>query len=214
MPRAMLEMMVRDAGLVEIVDAAMADAARNSGAWVVCKPGCTSCCMGPFPITQLDALRLQDGLADLRRQDPERAERVAGRARESVARMARAYPADTVGRVLEEDGDAGDEPCPALDPATGLCNLYHARPITCRTFGPAVRWASEAAGICELCYPGATDEQIAACRVEIDPDGLETQLLEELEQTTGLRGQTMVAFALTASPTVPGPEPLQGHLPS
>jgi Fe-S-cluster containining protein len=204
----MLGMMPRDAGLVEIVDTAMADAVRKSGAWVACKPGCTPCCMGPFPITQLDALRLRDGLRNLHRQDADRAARVGERARESAARLAREFPIDTLGRVLDEDDAAGDEPCPALDPATGLCDLYDARPITCRTFGPAVRWGSEAVGACELCYAGATDEQIAQCRVEIDPDGLEAQLLDEMED----RGQTIVAFALTASPTAPDPEPLHGPL--
>jgi len=127
--------------------------------------------------------------------------------------VARRVRPDDVRRQEDERGDrkddaAGDEPCPALDPATGLCDLYDARPITCRTFGPAVRWGSEAVGACELCYAGATDEQIAQCRVEIDPDGLEAQLLDEMED----RGQTIVAFALTASPTAPDPEPLHGPL--
>jgi Fe-S-cluster containining protein len=206
----MLETMPRDVELMQLVDAAMADAVRKSGAWVVCRPGCTPCCLGPFPITQLDALRLRDGLRNLRLQDPARAARVAGRARESAARLAREFPIGTLGRLLEEDAAAADEPCPALDPATGLCELYDARPITCRTFGPAVRWGSDAVGACELCYAGATDEQIAQCRVEIDPGGLEAQLLDELERTAGLRGQTIVALALTASPTTPDPDPPQG----
>jgi len=203
-------MMPRDADLVQIVDAAMADAVRRSGAWVACKPGCTPCCIGPFPITQLDALRLREGLRMLHLQDAGRAAAVAARARQSRARLERALPGGALGRMLEEmeeDGGADDEPCPALDPATGLCDLYDARPITCRTFGPAVRWGSEAVGVCELCYAGASDEQIAQCRVEIDPDGLEAQLLDELERSAGLRGQTIVAFALTASPTDPDPDP-------
>ena len=73
-----------------------------------------------------------------------------------------------------------------------------------------MRWGSDAVGACELCYAGATDEQIAQCRVEIDPGGLEAQLLDELERTAGLRGQTIVALALTASPTTPDPDPPQG----
>jgi Fe-S-cluster containining protein len=203
----MLGVMPRDAHLVEIVDAAIADAARRSGAWVACKPGCTPCCLGPFPITQLDALRLRDGLRNLHLQDPARAARVGDRARQSAARLAREFPIDTLGRVLDEDDAAADEPCPALDPATGLCDLYDSRPITCRAFGPAVRWGSDAVGACELCYAGVTGEQIAQCRVEIDPGGLEALLLDELERTAGLSGQTIVAFALTASPTDPDPDP-------
>jgi Fe-S-cluster containining protein len=205
----MLETMPPYAGLVDIVDAAVAEAVRKSGAWVVCKPGCTACCIGPFPITQLDALRLRDGLRNLRQQDAARAARLVERSHESAARLARQFPIDTLGSVLDEDdAAAGDELCPALDPATSLCDLYDVRPITCRTFGPAVHWGSGAVGACELCYAGATDEQIAQCGVEIDPGGLEAQLLDEMED----RGQTIVAFALTALPTAPDPEPLQGTL--
>jgi len=40
-------------------DAAMAEATRLSGSWLVCKAGCAECCLGPFPITQLDARRLR-----------------------------------------------------------------------------------------------------------------------------------------------------------
>jgi Fe-S-cluster containining protein len=192
-----------DTELVQIVDAAMGEAVRKSDGWLACKPGCTACCIGPFPITALDALRLRQGLGSLESREPDRAARVRGRALAWVARMTAEFPGDTAARVLDEDGAAEDEPCPALDPATGLCDLYDARPITCRTFGPAVRWGSEAVGTCELCYAGATDEQIAECQVEIDPGGLEERLLDEL----GERGQTLVAFALTALSTDPDPAP-------
>jgi hypothetical protein len=48
--------------------------------------------------------------------------------------------------------------------------------------------------VCELCYHGATEEQIAACEMPVP--GLEEELLEEFEQSSGRRGQTLVAFAL------------------
>ena len=160
-----------DRALIQIVDAALAEAARKSGPWLVCRPGCTQCCMGEFPITRLDALRLRRGLAELDEQEPDRAARVRQRAREAAG--------------------TDDEPCPALDPGTGTCDLYAARPVTCRTFGPPVRCGSEAVGVCELCYHGATDEEIAACEVEIDADNLEGALLDELEP-----GETTVTEAL------------------
>jgi hypothetical protein len=53
-------------------------------------------------------------------------------------------------------------------------------------------------GVCELCYHGATEEQIAACEMAVDPDGLEATLLEEFEQSSGKQGRTLVAFALAA----------------
>src|SRR2546425_8379088 len=193
-----------DRGLIQIVDAALAEAARKSGPWLVCRPGCTQCCIGPFPITQLDAHRLRRGLAELETHHPERAARVHERVRQAVARMSLDFPGDPSTGVLAGDDAAqerfdhfaDDQPCPALDPDTGTCDLYAARPITCRTFGPPLRCGSEHVGVCELCFDGASDAEIAACEVEVDDDGLESALLEELEKTTGARGQTTVAFSL------------------
>jgi len=196
-----------DQKLVQIVDAALADAARKSGAWLACRKGCTQCCYGPFPISQLDAARLQQGLRGLAAGDPERALRVRERARESVARLTADFPGNPKTGILNDDDAAGarfaefadDEPCPALDPQTGTCDLYSARPMTCRTFGPPVRTGPEGAlGVCELCYHGATDEQIAACEMVPDPDNLEEKLLREVERETGKRGSTIVAWALGA----------------
>src|SRR4051812_32344428 len=98
----------RDRELIQIVDAAMAEAARRSGQWLVCRPGCAECCIGPFFITQLDAARLQRGLAEIETTDPQRAGRIRDRARNVTG------------------GD--DEDCPALDPETRTCDLYAARP--------------------------------------------------------------------------------------
>src|SRR3954451_15010939 len=73
--------------LIQIVDAALAEAARKAGAWLACRPGCAECCIGPFAISPLDAERLRRGLDDLERSDPERARRVLRRARESAERL-------------------------------------------------------------------------------------------------------------------------------
>src|ERR1700680_2028104 len=48
-----------DFELVQIVDRALAEAARRSGSWLFCRPGCTQCCYGPFEISQLEAYRLR-----------------------------------------------------------------------------------------------------------------------------------------------------------
>lgn len=192
-----------DRALIRILDSALSEAARRSGAWLACRPGCTDCCMGPFPITQLDAMRLRAGLEELSAIDPERAARVTLRARQAASRLAADLPGGLATGLLNDEGTeehfaalADDESCPALDPAAGICDLYQARPVTCRVFGPAVRLGGEAVGVCELCYQGATNEEIAACQVEPDPCGRENALLDELERTTGRRGQTLVAFAL------------------
>jgi Fe-S-cluster containining protein len=193
----------KDQALIQIVDSALAEAARRSGKWLVCRPGCTQCCIGVFPINQLDALRLRQGLSDLGKRAPERADRVRERAREAVARLTPNFPGDAVSGLLEK-GDAAaarfsdfanDEPCPALDPETGNCELYESRPMTCRVFGPPVR-NEDGLGVCELCYQGASDEEIAACEMTPDPDDLESALLKKVEDGTGIRGDTIIAFCL------------------
>lgn len=194
-----------DQRLVQIVDAALAEAARKSGPWLVCRPGCTQCCVGPFPISQLDAARLRRGLDELQMADPRRAAQVRRRAQDSVNRLAKDFPGDAATGILSEDEDAearfaefaDDKPCPALDPATGRCDVYSARPMTCRTFGPPVRSGPEGGlGVCELCYHGASDAEIAACEMVPDQDDLESKVLKQLERKTGQRGNTIVAYCL------------------
>ena len=190
----------RDSELVQIVDAALADATRRAGSWLACRPGCTQCCHGAFAINALDAARLQSGMAALSSSDPHTAEAVRDRSRTWLAEHAPDFPGDTATGILgtsEEDQArfedfANDAPCPALNPETGLCDVYAFRPMTCRVFGPPVRVADgDALGCCELCFVGASDEQIAACEMPV-PHELEDELLAE----TGDRSETIVAFAL------------------
>lgn len=185
------ELRKRDRELVQIVDAATAEAVRRSGAWVVCRPGCFQCCLGPFPITPLDAMRLRDGLAKLEHVDAQRAKRVRHRVAEYIASMPEVADCDAL----------DDAPCPALDPVTHCCDLYEWRPLTCRTFGAAALQEDGSVAACELCYEGVSAEQIAACVVETDPSGLEAGLLGELE-ATGVGGATTVAIALLQSQCV------------
>ncbi len=116
-----------DGKLIQIVDAALADAARRSREWLVCRPGCTQCCVGVFAINQLDAVRLQQGLIRLEKTDPQRARRIRERAGASVKRLSPDFPGDVQTGVLDESPEAeegfaefaNDEPCPVLDPETG-----------------------------------------------------------------------------------------------
>lgn len=193
----------KDNKLIQIVDAALQDATRRSGKWLACRRGCTQCCIGPFPINQLDAWRLRKGMAELNHLEPERAARIRERARVSVERLAASFPGNRTTGILDEGEEAerlfedfaNDEPCPALNPETGDCELYDARPMTCRVFGPPVR-SEEGLGVCELCFKGASEKEIAACEMQPDPDDLESKLLRELEKKTGIRGNTIVAFCL------------------
>jgi len=193
----------RDQDLVQIVDAALLDTQWRSGDWLICKPGCTSCCIGVFAIDQLDVLRLQQGLGMLDASDPQRASKVRQRARESWERIASEFPGDLQTGLLGDDDEAAAEfeeyadfePCPALDPERGTCDVYAWRPMTCRVFGPPVR-SGGGLGVCELCYHGASADEIAACEMNLKAvDDLQAQLVGELEEV-GRIGKTIVAFAL------------------
>jgi len=194
-----------DQKLIQIVDASLAQATRKSGKWLVCKRGCTQCCIGAFAINQLDAVRLQRGLSRLAVKEPERAHAIRQRARQSITRLSSDFPGDPKTGLLDASAEAtqqfesfaNDEPCPVLDPETGLCELYESRPMTCRVFGPPVP-SEDGLATCELCYQGASDEQIAACQMNPDPDDLETSLLEGVEKGTGRRGDTIIAFCLAS----------------
>jgi Fe-S-cluster containining protein len=190
----------RDAELVQIVDAALANAARRAGAWLVCREGCTQCCFGAFRINQLDALRLQAGMEELRVSDPKLAVEVQSRARAWIAEHGEAFPGDVrTGLLGESDAEieefeefANDAACPALDPESGRCDVYAFRPMTCRAFGPPVRMGEgDELGHCELCFNGASPEEVKACEMAV-PHELESTLLGEL----GSGGETVVAFAL------------------
>jgi len=199
----------QDRTLVQIVDAALASAERRSGEWLICKPGCTPCCIGVFAIDQLDALRLREGMAELESTDPQRAARVRERARVSIARIAPEFPGDLQSGVLADDDEAAArfeefadyETCPALDPERGTCDVYQWRPITCRVFGPPVR-SDGGLGVCELCYHGASADEIASCEIELgEADALQATLVGDLEKS-GSRGKTIVAFALVQEVTL------------
>jgi Fe-S-cluster containining protein len=186
--------------LIQIVDAATADASRRSGPWLRCRLGCTQCCIGIFSISQLDAARLREGLAALDRDDPETAAAIRQRAAESVQRLRPGFPGNpSTGRLDEAhplyDDFANDEPCPALNPATRACDLYSARPITCRIFGPPIR-SEDGIGVCELNFNGADEAEILAAELDTSWSPLESALDAEAEAQSGHTGATTVAWAL------------------
>lgn len=190
-----------DEQLVQIMDAALAKAKRLAGPHLVCRPGCTQCCHGPFRINALDVARLHAGMEALRESDPALAGEIERRARAWIETWAPVFPGDTETGVLgdseaeqERFEELADEaPCPALDPATGRCDVYEWRPMTCRVFGPPVRQETGALGCCELCFTEASDEETAACEMPV-PHDLEEELVAEMDD----RRETVVAFALIA----------------
>jgi len=191
------------------VDAAVAEGEARCGARLDYGRACPACCLGPFPINRLDVLRLRRGLLALAAQEPERAAAIVGAAADAVRDYAPHFPGDAAtGRLVDEPSgrDAffarfSRRPCPALDLASGRCQLYAARPITCRTFGPPVRLSGLDMEACAPCFSGTADEQ-ASCRVPLDTGGQEDTLLDRLEEEEGDQGETVIAHAL-AQPLLP-----------
>ena len=190
--------------LVQIVDIAVADAYQRGGHHLVCKPGCTQCCIGVFPIAHEDAARLREGLATLEQTDPERAARIRTRISESLTRLDPWFPGDLATGILNEDHEAAilfeefanDEPCPVLDPTTGTCDLYKHRPILCRTFGPPMRTEEGNLATCELCFIHASTEEIAACELDPAIPALEAASNDAFNAANHLHGETLIAYAL------------------
>jgi Fe-S-cluster containining protein len=199
--------------LIQIVDAALASATQRGGSHLACRPGCLQCCIGVFPISQQDAYRLREGLETIEQTDKEKSQRIQARAAASRARLNPHFPGDPISGILADDyehsplftdeiltesGESlGDiEPCPVLDPTNGTCDLYHHRPIVCRTFGPPMRTAEDNLATCELCFTHATTEQIAACELEPTLPALEAASNEAFNAVHNLYGQTIIAYAL------------------
>jgi Fe-S-cluster containining protein len=197
----------QDRDFVALVDGAFADAAVRSGPHLLCRPGCTQCCIGVFAIGPADALRLRQGLSALKETDPRRAARVRERAAASWSRLEPGFPGDVSSGILDVDsnGDpveafenfANDEPCPALDPLNGTCDLYASRPQTCRVFGPPVA-TSEGYGVCELCFRSATAQEVSKAAIVLPAEEVSETLDHTAIAAGESSGSTIIAFVLNA----------------
>ena len=190
--------------LIQIVAAAMADVTARSGDWLKCRPGCSQCCVGVFPIGWQDANRIHKGLIELSQSDPERASQVRVRTASALTRLDPWFPGNVATGLLGESYEeailfeefANNEPCPALDLDHGTCDLYESRPILCRTFGPPMRTEENNLATCELCYIGASTDEIERCELDPSIPRLEEDSNAAYEAVTGKRGETLIAYAL------------------
>jgi Fe-S-cluster containining protein len=207
---APMDLDAADDELVRRFNAAMDDAIRRAGPLFGCGPGHSRCCRGLFPINLLDARRLERGMAALAARDPARAEAVRRRARRVVRRFAGEFPGDPRTGLLDDDEEEEEERfcarygglmCPALDGATGRCNLYEWRPLACRSMGPPVRLGGVDLAPCPYCFGPAPAKDLERYRAVPDPEGREDALLAELEARLGRRGDTFIAYALLGLPT-------------
>jgi Fe-S-cluster containining protein len=126
------------------VDAWFEQAVVTAGPGVVlCRRGCSACCMGPFDISPADAELVAEAVDRL---DPAVRSLVQLRATEQVALYAVLAPGwshpwdiDAFGdRPFDRLSDAlAGVPCPALGD-DGACLIYDDRPATCRMIGLAM----------------------------------------------------------------------------
>lgn len=190
--------------LLRILDLALASSIERSGPHLACRPGCAQCCHGVFQISALDAHRLRKALAAA---EPSLKSRIETRIEHAHAHLLPFFPGNPETGVLSYDDRAIElfeewahaDPCPILDPATQTCDLYAARPILCRTFGPPIRndpAALEAGlSICELCFTNATEEEIVAAETDSTFRLLQDTEEAAYEQAHPGTGPTIIAFA-------------------
>lgn len=198
-----------DSQLLRVIQDSLDEAFRRSGSWLLCAVGCSFCCTeGPFPITLLDAERLQRGWRALAAADPERAARIRNRADEAFAKIASLqYPGNTETGCLEGAGAEEDLyhnrfkgiPCPVLDLETGACQIYEHRPVCCRVHGPALSLDGSPIKPCVLNYQGASEPEIEQCRVDISPGRVAEAAFEEFVAHGGAPGRTIISYAVSSA---------------
>src|SRR5437868_8742486 len=174
---------------------------------VPCRLGCTTCCIGPFPITLLDVQTLQQGLAGL---SPDHRHHIEQRAVEQITAMEAAFPQLTLTKLLDNWPDQDIDllvttfhhhPCPALD-ADGRCGVYSHRPLVCRSMGIPTEDRGLTHGACEIqTFIPIVRLPIAFREEEDRLAQKETAALETLRQATGSTGEEVfLPYGFLASP--------------
>jgi Fe-S-cluster containining protein len=202
---------LNDPQLLRILDLALASSIARSGEHLACRPGCSQCCHGVFQISALDAHRLREALDAA---EPSLQQGIQARIDQARTHLLPFFPGNPDTGVLStetQDGQAVElfeewahaDPCPILNPATHTCDLYAARPILCRTFGPPIRNdpADLEAGLslCELCFTHATEDDIVAAETDSTFRLLQDAEEATYEQTHPQSGPTFIAFAFHAN---------------
>ena len=193
-----------DQSLLPILDQAIASAIQRSGPHLACRPGCAQCCHGVFEISALDAHRLREALDAAPSYLQSRIRTRIAAAREHLLPF---FPGDPSTGILSDNEEqvelfeewAHADPCPILDPATQTCDLYAARPVLCRTFGPPIRNdASDieaGLAICELCFTHATPEETLAAEIDSSFRTLQEECESAYQSEHPGTGPTIIAFA-------------------
>src|SRR5262249_4998009 len=89
-----------DQQLLRVIGDSWREAQIKSGKLLACRPGCTECCFGPFPINPLDAWRLREGMKKLTWA---KGTAVRLRAGGAWRRMRDSFPGDLASGILDEE---------------------------------------------------------------------------------------------------------------
>jgi len=108
------------------VDNAVAIIVKEFQHLVKCKPGCTSCCYALFDISFVEAFNLAMIIKDIKRSERRKLERLAKKFKEKFLKLIKIPNINTM--------SINKIRCPLLTD-NGLCFLYFARPVNCRTYG-------------------------------------------------------------------------------
>ena len=161
--------------LVQKVDQFCRQAVKNHGERIVCRPGCDSCCrhLSLFPI---EAFALA-----------------------SAFRHATPHLAASLRRQISEASPEGR--CPLL--LEGLCALYDARPLICRTHGLPVMMSTQGERRVDCCPHNFTGMETLPGDSVLDLDRLNEMLVainavfeEENDTSSGLTERITMAEAL------------------
>ena len=203
-----------DHRLLDELDRGFDEVRRRAAEELVCAEGCSECCVGPIPITRLDAWRLERGMRSLWVERPAVATAIVADAHRALAVMKDGFPGEFESGRLAADEAALDRflekhrtlACPVLDKATGSCRLYAARPVSCRTYGPPLAFEGQPAPHCDLCFREAAAQTIESCRWSPDPAAREQRLLRRLGVAPGDDWETLIAHAVAGSSEMERPE--------
>lgn len=200
-----------DAELLDRYDRAWKDGIVRAGTRLNCRLGCIPCCMGPFEITPLDALRLAVGMTGLAVSHQRACARIRRRAVRLGWKMAavaaeRLAPGELPSEygVREEVLEAfSGQPCPALSRRSGRCLIYQWRPLSCRSYGLPLVCGDELLPPCSLNLEGVTQVRWRRFAIEPDPEDLEGELLARIQLLAPGMPDTTVAGALMAASGAP-----------
>ena len=149
MDRATLDALLADyRQLIAKVDAHVAGVVAACADQLACKPGCSSCCRH-LTVTAVEAFALAGALRERPSGEVERLRALAAAA-------------------------AGDMDCPLL--AGGLCQLYAARPLICRTHGLPLLVEDEAGQRVDFCPLNFTAAESLPSSLVLDLEKLNTLL--------------------------------------